>query len=250
MSLPGCDSEMSFRALGRHDLAHAVHRVHVLGHGSRRWWSRRSAARNRCRTPRSRSRRSPPTARTISAIRRVAGRRLRPERHDPEAALLELEHEHQHPRRRHRRDLAAGDPKVGVYIDGVFMSKTVGGVFDVADLERIEVLRGPQGTLFGRNTTGGAVNVTTKKPTGEARARRSRLGGQLRLRALRRQPRPAGSGQRGRQALVQPHGDRRLGRQPLRRPPAAAGHGRRGRPGLRGQRGLPHRAALDAHRGA
>ena len=59
------------------------------------------------------------------------------------------------------------DPKVGLYIDGVFMSKTVGAVFDVADLERIEVLRGPQGTLFGRNTTGGAINVTTKKPTGE-----------------------------------------------------------------------------------
>ena len=59
------------------------------------------------------------------------------------------------------------DPKVGVYIDGVYMSKTVGGVFDIVDLERLEVLRGPQGTLFGRNTTGGAMNVTTKKPTGE-----------------------------------------------------------------------------------
>jgi iron complex outermembrane receptor protein len=63
------------------------------------------------------------------------------------------------------------DPKVGLYIDGVFMSKTVGAVFDVTDLERIEVLRGPQGTLFGRNSTGGAVNVTTKKPTGDLGAK-------------------------------------------------------------------------------
>lgn len=59
------------------------------------------------------------------------------------------------------------DPKVGVYIDGILVSKTTGGLFDIADLERIEVLRGPQGTLFGRNTTGGAINVTTRKPSGE-----------------------------------------------------------------------------------
>ena len=58
------------------------------------------------------------------------------------------------------------DPKVGVYVDGVYVSKAIGGVFDVVDLERVEVLRGPQGTLFGRNTTGGAVNITTRKPTG------------------------------------------------------------------------------------
>lgn len=63
------------------------------------------------------------------------------------------------------------DPKVGVYIDGVYISKTIGGVFDIVDLERIEVLRGAQGTLFGRNTTGGAINVTTKKPSGELSGR-------------------------------------------------------------------------------
>lgn len=59
------------------------------------------------------------------------------------------------------------DPKIGLYIDDVYMSKTMGGVFDIIDIERIEVLRGPQGTLFGRNTTGGAINVTTVKPKGE-----------------------------------------------------------------------------------
>ncbi len=64
------------------------------------------------------------------------------------------------------------DPKVSFYVDGVYMSKTVGAVFDIIDMESIEVLRGPQGTLFGRNSTGGAVNVTTVKPTGE-------LGGSL-----------------------------------------------------------------------
>lgn len=59
------------------------------------------------------------------------------------------------------------DPKTSFYLDGVYMSKTVGAIFDIVDLQSIEVLRGPQGTLFGRNSTGGAVNITTRKPTGE-----------------------------------------------------------------------------------
>ena len=63
------------------------------------------------------------------------------------------------------------NPKVGVYIDGVYMSKTVGGVFDIVDMDRIEILRGPQGTLFGKNTVGGAMNVTTRKPAGVFDAR-------------------------------------------------------------------------------
>ena len=56
------------------------------------------------------------------------------------------------------------DPGVGIYIDGVYVARSLGAVLDVLDIERIEVLRGPQGTLFGRNTTGGAVNIITQAP--------------------------------------------------------------------------------------
>ncbi len=59
------------------------------------------------------------------------------------------------------------DPAVGIYLDGVYLGKMTGVSVDVAELERIEVLRGPQGTLYGRNSTGGAVNYITRKPTGE-----------------------------------------------------------------------------------
>jgi len=59
------------------------------------------------------------------------------------------------------------DPGVGLYIDGVYMARSVGGVLDFLDVERIEVLRGPQGTLFGRNTIGGAILISSRRPDGE-----------------------------------------------------------------------------------
>ncbi len=62
-------------------------------------------------------------------------------------------------------DSAAGDPTVGVFLDEIYVGRVSGASFDFFDLERIEVLRGPQGTLYGRNTSGGAVNVITAKPT-------------------------------------------------------------------------------------
>jgi len=57
------------------------------------------------------------------------------------------------------------DPKVGIYLDGVYLARNSGAIFNIVDLERMEVLRGPQGTLWGKNTTGGALNLVTSKPS-------------------------------------------------------------------------------------
>ncbi|MBT8138998.1 MAG: TonB-dependent receptor [Gammaproteobacteria bacterium] len=60
-----------------------------------------------------------------------------------------------------------GDPGVGVFIDGVYIARSQGLTMDLLDLERIDVQRGPQGVLSGRNTSGGAVHLVSRKPTGE-----------------------------------------------------------------------------------
>ncbi|MEN0048443.1 MAG: TonB-dependent receptor [Bacteroidota bacterium] len=62
---------------------------------------------------------------------------------------------------------AASEAGVGLYIDGVYYARNIGGVIDLLDIERVELLKGPQGTLFGRNTIGGAINVVTQKPSDE-----------------------------------------------------------------------------------
>ncbi|MFM5914449.1 MAG: TonB-dependent receptor plug domain-containing protein, partial [Chakrabartia godavariana] len=68
------------------------------------------------------------------------------------------------------------DPGVGVYLDGVYLARSVGANQELPDVDRVEVLKGPQGTLFGRNTIGGAILVRTREPelgsfSGRGRAR-------------------------------------------------------------------------------
>jgi len=70
------------------------------------------------------------------------------------------------------------DPGVGVYLDGVYLARSVGANQDLLDIERVEILKGPQGDLFGRNTIGGAISIVTRRPAKE-------FGGKLEVTAGR-----------------------------------------------------------------
>ncbi|MBZ9648289.1 TonB-dependent receptor [Sphingobium sp. 3R8] len=65
--------------------------------------------------------------------------------------------------------IITSDPAVGVYIDGVYVARTFGAMTELLGIDRIEVLRGPQGTLFGKNTVGGAINIVSSVPGQEQR---------------------------------------------------------------------------------
>ena len=80
---------------------------------------------------------------------------------------------------------AGGDPGVAMHLDGVYVGRPVGALFTAFDTERVEVLRGPQGTLYGRNATGGSVNLITRKPSQEVEGEVEATLGDYNLRRVR-----------------------------------------------------------------
>lgn len=80
---------------------------------------------------------------------------------------------------------AGGDPGVAMHLDGVYIGRPVGTLFNAFDTERVEVLRGPQGTLYGRNATGGSINLITRKPGEEFEGQVEATVGDYNLRRIR-----------------------------------------------------------------
>ena len=72
------------------------------------------------------------------------------------------------------------DPGVGVYLDGVYLARSVGANTTMLDVDRVEILKGPQGTLFGRNSIGGAISIVTREPGNEFKVKGEVTGGSFR----------------------------------------------------------------------
>ncbi len=80
-----------------------------------------------------------------------------------------------------RLDSPTADPSVGTFVDGVYIGRTSNYDFDYYDLERVEVIRGPQGVLLGKNVVGGALSVITARPSQDASTEITAGLGQLQL---------------------------------------------------------------------
>jgi len=76
------------------------------------------------------------------------------------------------------------DPGVGVYVDGIYFARTTGANVNLLDVDQVEILKGPQGTLFGRNTIGGAINVVTRTPGDQFMIKAEATGGSYNRRDL------------------------------------------------------------------